>query len=248
MRRIATRGGRLDRLDLLPRILRDRPGITAAELARDLGVSLRSVFRDLDHLRERGYPIESARGRGGGLRLHVKWGLGRVLLADDEALCALLALTVSERLGMPMFAPAVARARRKLASAFPEHERRRIAPLRERIFVGRPASRAVRESYRQPLAAITRPLQDAFVAERAIEAEYVRDDGTVTSRRLEPHALVINWPAWYLMAFDQSRGAPRTFRLDRFRDVRPLPTTFRPRPHQVMRELLDAPGVDLGPV
>jgi predicted DNA-binding transcriptional regulator YafY len=45
---------RVDRLDLLTRILRDRPGITIADLARELGVSVRSVFRDLDHLRERG--------------------------------------------------------------------------------------------------------------------------------------------------------------------------------------------------
>ena len=49
---------RVDRLDLLARVLRDRPGITVGALARDLGVSVRSVFRDIDHLRERGYPID----------------------------------------------------------------------------------------------------------------------------------------------------------------------------------------------
>src|SRR5919107_3459603 len=133
---------RADRLELLARVLGDRPGATAADLARELGVSTRSVFRDLDALRERGYPIDSARGRGGGLRLHPNWGLGRVLLSRDEALCTLLALAISEKLGFPMFGPEVGRARRRIADAFPAAERRRIAPLRERIFIGQAASPA----------------------------------------------------------------------------------------------------------
>src|SRR5206468_595808 len=122
---------RIDRLDLLTRVLRDRPGITVAELARALAVSARSVFRDLDHLRDRGYPIEADRGRGGGVRLHASWGLGRVLLSSEEALSTLLSLAISEKLGFPMFAADVARARKKIVDAFPTTERKRIGPLRE---------------------------------------------------------------------------------------------------------------------
>jgi biotin operon repressor len=110
---------RADRLDLVARVLADRPGATAADLAAELGVSVRSVFRDLGALRARGYPVEAARGRGGGLRLHPNWGLGRVLLARDEALGTLLGLAVAERLGLPMFAAELGRARRRLAGAFP---------------------------------------------------------------------------------------------------------------------------------
>src|SRR5262252_4577229 len=94
---------RIERLDLLTRVLRDRPGITVADLARALDISVRSVFRDLDHLRDRGYPIEADRGRGGGVRLHASWGLGKVLLPSEEALCTLLSLAISEKLGFPMF-------------------------------------------------------------------------------------------------------------------------------------------------
>ena len=239
---------RADRLDLLARVLRDRPGVTAGDLARELGVSVRSIFRDLDALRERGYPVESARGRGGGLRLHANWGLGRVLLSRDEALCALLGLAVAEKLRFPMFAPEVARARRKIADAFPTAERRRIAPLRERIFIGEAASADVRRSYGEPAAAPTRRLQVAFVEERVVRAEYAREGGAVSHRRLEPHALVINWPAWYLMAHDHLRGESRTFRLDRFVTVEIEADTFRPRPQEFLRELLDAPGVELARV
>lgn len=110
---------RVDRLDLLARMLRDRPGITVADLARELGVSARSVFRDLDHLRERGYPIEADRGRGGGVRLHSSWGLGKVLLSSEEALCTLLSLAISERLSFPMFRHMCRRRGRKSSTHSP---------------------------------------------------------------------------------------------------------------------------------
>ena len=234
---------RFDRLDLLARVLRDRPGITAAALATELGVSARSIFRDLDALRERGFPIESSRGRGGGLRLHPNWGLGRVLLSRDEGLCTLLGLAVAEKLGFPMFAAELARARRRIADAFPSSERRRIAPLRERILIGDPASAAVRASYREPPAMPMRHLQVAFVEERVIRARYVKEGGAATERMLEPHALVINWPAWYVLAHDRTREESRTFRLDRFASVDIEAVTFRPRPQQFFQEMLEATGV-----
>ena len=236
---------RADRLDLLARVLRDRPGATASDLARELGVSVRSVFRDLDALRERGVPIEASRGRGGGLRIPHGWGLGRVLLSRDEALCTLLGLAVAERLGFPMFGPELGRARRKIADAFPAAERRRIAPLRERIFVGAPASPAVRASYAEPAAPPMRRLQVAFVEEHVVRAAYAREDGTTSERRLEPHALVINWPAWYLLAWDHLRAEPRTFRLDRFASVEAEAEQFRPRARQLVEAVLPATGVVL---
>ena len=239
---------RIDRLDALSRALRDRPGSTAAELASELGVSTRSLFRDLEHLRDRGVPIEASRGRGGGLRLNARWGVGRILLSSEEALCALLALAISEKLGFPMFAPEVGRARRKIVDAFPSAERRRIAPLRERVFVGQPASVAVRASYGQPAAAVTRRLQAAFVEARVVTADYVKENGDRAVRHVEPHALLINWPAWYLLGFDPERRATRTFRLDRFRGIEVESATFRPRPHDTAREVLGDRPFSMDPV
>jgi predicted DNA-binding transcriptional regulator YafY len=234
---------RAERLDLLTRVLRDRPGITAAELAREMGVSARSIFRDLDALRERGYPIDASRGRGGGLRLHPNWGLGRVLLARDEALGTLLGLAVTEKLGFPMFGAELSRARRKIADAFPSAERRQIAPLRERILIGPAASADVRRSYRDPSPLPMRRLQAAFVDERLVRVEYTKEGGAAIERRLEPHALVINWPAWYLLAHDLVRGESRTYRLDRFAAVEIEAETFRLRPQHFFQELLETTGV-----
>jgi len=230
---------RIDRLDLLTRVIRDRPGITIAELARQLDISARSVFRDLDHLRERGLPIEADRGRGGGVRLHASWGLGKVLLSSEEALCTLLSLAISEKLSFPMFAAEVARARKKIVDAFPTSERKRIAPLRERIFIGRPASTNVRASFAPPQASVMRQLQVAFVRELIVRADYIKETGEATERRVEPHALLINWPAWYLLGFDHLRAEPRTFRFDRFRNVEVETTSsFRARPRDIAAQTI----------
>jgi len=230
---------RFDRLDILTRVLRDRPGITVADLARELNVSARSVFRDLDHLRERGYPIEADRGRGGGVRLHASWGLGKVLLSSEEALCTLLSLAISEKLSFPMFSSDVSRARKKIVDAFPTSERKRIAPLRERIFIGHQASASVRSSYSRPNPAVMRLLQVAFVRETVVLADYIKEAGERSTRRVEPHAMLINWPAWYLLGFDHLRGEPRTFRFDRFASVElEEHSVFRARPREIATAVL----------
>jgi predicted DNA-binding transcriptional regulator YafY len=240
---------RADRLDLLARVVRDRPGITSEALARELGVSVRSVFRDIDHLRDRGYPIEADRGRGGGIRLHASWGLGRVLLSSEEALCVLLSLAISEKLGFPIFAQEVSRARKKIVDAFPTAERKRIGPLRERIFVARPASDSVRASYRVPDRGSSRQLQAAFVAAATVNAGYEKEDGSRMLRRIEPHALLISWPAWYLLAFDHVRSAPRTFRFDRFYSVEiDAAAPFRPRPRDIAAGMLGEANLPLATV
>jgi predicted DNA-binding transcriptional regulator YafY len=240
---------RLDRIDLLTRLLRDRPGSTAAGLARELGVSIRSVFRDLNHLRERGYPIDADRGRGGGLRLHANWGLSKVLLSSDEALCTLLSLAISERLSFPIFSEELARSRKKIVDAFPTRERRLIAPLRERILVGPAASPAVRASYRQPDTTAMRRLQVAFARELVVRVDYVKEDGGLTTRRVEPHAMAINWPAWYLLGYDHLRAQPRTFRFDRFRAITlEEGSSFRARPRELAKLLLGDQGSVVTPL
>ncbi len=185
-----------DRRDLILRTLADRPGITAVRLADEFGTSVRTIFRDLDELRDRGYPVESSRGRGGGLRLASRWGLGRVLLSRGEALATLVALAIAERVGLPLFGDDLARARRRLVDAFPRGERRTLAPLRR----------------------------------------YRRADGRVHTRTVEPHVLLINWPAWYILAWDHSRDAARTFRIDRIAAATVDDQTFGPRPTALLAE------------
>ena len=225
------------RMEVLLEALRDRPGTTAGELAARLGTTERSVFRDIATLRERGYPIEASRGRGGGLRLHPSWGLGRVLLAPEEALGALLSMAVAEALGLPMFGRDLRAARLKLVAAFPASERQRLQSLRRRVLVGAAASPEVRASYVTPDARVARGLESVFVKELVVWIDYERADGERTGREIEPHALLLNWPAWYLIGFDRLRGAARTFRLDRVRAARATTERFRPAPHRMIESI-----------
>jgi predicted DNA-binding transcriptional regulator YafY len=235
---------RTDRLDMLARLLRDRPGATSSELARELNVSQRSCFRDIETLRERGLPVESSRGRGGGLRVNSSWGVSRVLFSRDEALSVLLGLAIAEKVGFPLFASDIRKVRSTITDAFPSRERRRLGPLRDRIFVGAAASPKVRDSYRPPALTPMRAVESAFIDERLLRVEYIREDGAVSERSVEPHALVINAPAWYLLAHDLSRGGARTFRLDRVRVARQEDQQFRARPRELIAELERA-GVNL---
>ena len=79
-----------------------------------------------------------------------------------------------------------------------------------------------------------RVLQSAFLNERVMSCVYVREDGERSERRMEPHAIMLNWPAWYVVAMDYLRGEPRTFRLDRFVSVREEAETFRARPQAML--------------
>ena len=124
-----------------------------------------------------------------------------------------------------------------------------IAPLRERIFVGRPASANVRSTYVSPDTGVMRRLQVAFVRETIVRADYVKETGESSSRRVEPHAMLINWPAWYLLGFDHLRGEPRTFRFDRFRNVEvEEQSVFRARPREIAGKLLSEHCVPMDPV
>src|SRR5262249_2284961 len=116
-------------------------------------------------------------------------------------------------------------------------------------FIRRPASTHVQLSYRTPDPKVMRPLQVAFVRETTVRVEYVKEAGDSTTRRLEPHALLISWPAWYLLAFDHLRREPRTFRFPRLRAVEiEEGATFRARPRQIMGDMLCHLGFTLDAV
>lgn len=235
---------RTERLELVVRLLRDRPGITAGEVADRLEVGVRSVFRDLETLRERGYPISASRGRGGGLQLHPNWGVGRILFAAEEAIGMLLSVTVAESVGLPLFAQNWSAIRTKLVAAFPDAERRRLKQLRDRILVGPAASAPVRASYGIANPAAARGLQSAFIRSRAIEFDYEKSNGERSRRRIEPHAILLNLPAWYVLGYDEERADVRTFRLDRISSVTVSTREFKPRPKTILRAIGDVGSAD----
>ncbi len=224
---------RLRRLEELKGLLKAREHVTAAELSVELGVSIRTLNRDLEVLRENGVPIESDRGRGGGLRLQRNWALGRLHLSPAEAIDLLLSIAIAERMNSPLLLQQLAPIKRKIVAAFPESYQPKIRSLRKRILVGKPASERVLASFSPPQRGALIGVAEAFYNMRCIAIDYVDQEGATTSRHVEPQFLYLSVPVWYLLAWDRLRDAVRYFRIDRIKSVKPLETSFRladPRP------------------
>jgi predicted DNA-binding transcriptional regulator YafY len=217
------------RLDSLRVLLADRDVTTAGDLAADLGVSLRTVQRDLAALRDLGMPIEGDRGRGGGIRLEPGWSLGRVHLNESEALGLLLSLTIAEKIGSPLLLEDLRSIQRKVSAAFAPAQSRRIRALRRRVLVGGAASDRVLTNYRPPQPSLTQGLMQAFVYQHVASIRYQDQSGTVTDREIEAQYLYYNLPVWYALAWDRLRDDVRFFRLDRLQRIQPLAASFRLR-------------------
>ena len=221
---------RVLRLEMLKTLLADRDVVTAPDLAAELGVSVRTVHRDLSTLRQMGIPIEGERGSGGGLRLEHGWSLGRVHLNEQEAISLLIGLTIAEKIGSPLLLTNLRAVRRKVNVAFAPAQVQRIRSVRRRILVGNQASGAVLAGYSTPAPAVTRPVLEAFSQQLIARITYVNQAGVTTQRDIEAQYLYFNVPVWYALAWDRLRSAVRFFRLDRITMVTVLPQSFRLRP------------------
>ena len=228
-----TAATRLHRLEEIKGVLKAREHVTAARLAAERGVSRRTLNRDLEILRDSGVPIESDRGRGGGLRLQRNWAIGRLHLSPVEAIDLLLSIAVAERMNSPLLLQQLAPIKRKIVSAFSESYQPKIRSLRNRILVGRPASEQVVGSFSAPRRGALAGVAEAFFNMRCMTIDYVDQAGVITTRDIEPQFLYLNVPVWYILALDRLRGAIRRFRIDRIRRAELLDAGFRladPRP------------------
>ena len=207
---------KLDRLDQLIGKLKAGEAHTASRLAEELGVSLRTMMRDIKTLRDKGYPIDADKGRGGGVRLYPGWGIGRLTMNYREVIDLLLALTVLEKLNSQLFLNNLASIKNKLYASFPDPQRPKIRKIRNRILIGEIAPVTVMQNY-STTANIQQNdiILESFFDQKCLDICYKQKDGTITKRLVEVHFLYLNWPIWYLICFDHLRKEPRTFRIDR---------------------------------
>ena len=229
----------MSRLDQLSSMLKSGDYLTVGELAADLDVSRRTLHRDINILRDRGLPIDADKGRGGGIRLHRNWGIGRLSLSDQEAIDLLMSLAIASQMQSPLFMASLKSVRHKLMASFSSHQKYEIDTLKERIRIGGSASPFMLSSYETVLEGSIKPLNRAFLFKQQLEIKYRRADKQLTTRIIEPHHLYLNYPMWYILAWDELRQDYRTFRCDRMEQASVCDTNFKLRPFTEFQHMVD---------
>src|SRR5215468_4641373 len=186
---MANAAGRLLDLLSLLQARRDWPGATLAER---LGVSGRTIRRDMERLRELGYPVESVTGPAGGYRLGAGTAMPPLLLDEDEAIAIAVGLRTAARASVTGIEETSVRALVKLEQVLPGHLRRRVAALASATIAGPTAGPMVDPQHLTTIAAACRD------SER-LGFEYRSRDGTETRREVEPHSVVNLGRRWYLV-------------------------------------------------
>ncbi|GAA3092748.1 transcriptional regulator [Streptomyces rectiviolaceus] len=221
--------GRLLSLLSLLQARRDWPG---ALLAERLGVSPRTVRRDVDRLRELGYPVVAVKGPDGGYRLDAGSELPPLLFDDEQAIALAVALQIATTTGAGI-EEAAARALTTVRQVMPARLRRRIDTLQVTA-VERPSARPNPQVDSQVLLA----LSAAVHAREVLRFDYApvsppeAADSFIADpppRRVQPHHLVTWGGRWYLVAWDLDREDWRTFRADRITPRTPTGPRFTPR-------------------
>ena len=216
----------MKRLEDLAVRLREGQHFTVAEVAQEFAVSPRTISRDIQILRDRGLPIDADRGRGGGIRLDRHWGLERVSFSYSEAVDLLVSLSIAEQMKSPFFMARLEPIRRKLMASFSAITRTRVVDLKKRILIGGTASVQVQAAFEAHDPAVVEALHQGFVQMRQLELRYRSESGAVTARRIWPHYLLLNYPIWYVLAWDELRQDQRTFRVDRILEIEVLRDSF----------------------
>jgi predicted DNA-binding transcriptional regulator YafY len=205
-------------------LLQSRRHWAGTDLADRLGVSVRTLRRDVDRLRELGYPVEAQRGVDGGYALAPGAALPPLVLDDDEAVALAVGLQQASLAPVAGMAESSVRALATVVQVMPARLRRRVEALRTMTV---PVEWAGGAATVDP-AVLTGFALACRDTER-IEFGYTAADGTPTHRTVEPHRLVALGRRWYLVAYDLERGDWRVFRADRARPPRRTGARFAPR-------------------
>jgi predicted DNA-binding transcriptional regulator YafY len=188
-----------------------RGRVSAAQLAEELEVSLRTIYRDVEALSAAGVPVYATRGRSGGFQLLAGYRTRLTGMTADEADALFLS-------GIPGAATdlglgsVLAATQLKLLAALPEELRERAARIRDRFYLDAPGW--LRENDAPPYLAT---IAEAVWTQRRVEVRYERANRAVGERLLDPLGLVLKAGTWYLVAVpgpDDGRG-PRTYRVSR---------------------------------
>ncbi|KQZ89646.1 transcriptional regulator [Phycicoccus sp. Root563] len=197
------------------------------DLAGRLEVSERTLRRDVERLRELGYPVDSVRGIEGGYQLGAGATMPPLTVEEDEAIAMVVALNGAAQLTAGPLAEASVSALSKVVQVLPPKLRRRAEALRavtdDSPFAEAPTVHA------DVLATVAQATRDAERVRFTYQARGGVGAGEPVRRHVEPHRLVTVGRRWYLLAYDLDRQDWRSFRLDRLSEPSGTRARFRAR-------------------
>jgi predicted DNA-binding transcriptional regulator YafY len=224
---------RTERRSRLIGLLRSEEHWKTSDLREHLGISQRTLMRELAELKDAGYPIESDRGRGGGIRLNGRWGIERLVLSHKEVVELILSLAIMESLNLPLLTGNLNAIRQKLFQTFPENQRGIVSNIRKRILISKHTKNTIASHLSGPKQYISENISESFFRQRCLEIKYRSEAGEYTSRTIEAHYIMLSWPIWYIVAWDHLRASSRIFRIDRIESVCVTKTDFKLRPELI---------------
>ena len=204
-----------ERREEIVRLLRRSGSWTTEALAAEVGASRRTVLRDLNALRDRGFDIPGLAGPGGGVRLEPTSVLVSSTLRTEELVALILTVEIARSSTSVPFAAGAERALAKLETALPAARAREVQAFSRRIVVGTPtrgASAPLRVDQR-----LVSVFEQGFTSGSVLRFLYEDRNGRRSWRRVEPHGLLVRVPHWYAITWDCDKAEPRLFRADRMR-------------------------------
>ncbi len=206
-------------------LLQQRPVWTGPALAERLGVTTRSIRRDVERLRALGYPVHATQGIGGGYQLGRGRGLPPLLLDNAEAVAVAVSLRMAAGGTVSGASEAALRTLAKLDQVMPPKLRSEVRAIHAAT---QTLDSGMATVDGDALLQLARAVRDTVRVRFAYESR----DKTPSARTVEPVGLVATGRRWYLMAYDVDRDDWRTFRLDRMTRVAPTTWRFREREHE----------------
>ncbi|MCM2579270.1 helix-turn-helix transcriptional regulator [Streptomyces meridianus] len=195
------------------------------ELADRLGVSVRTLRRDVDRLRELGYPVDAQRGVDGGYQLAAGAALPPLVIDDEEAVALAVGLQAAAQDAVEGIAESSVRVLAKVVQVMPVRLRNRVEALRAMTVPVRWDDATGPAVDPGALTAVALACRDS----ERLRFAYTGADGRGSERHVEPHRLVRIGRRWYLVAYDLSRNDWRSFRVDRLTVPHGTGSRFRPR-------------------
>ena len=203
------------RQEALVRSLRRNGISTIGDLARDVGASRRTVLRDIAALRDQGFLIHSEPGRGGGLHLDPQSVQATARLSVPEVFALLISVASMRAAGNLPFSGLADSGLAKIEKSLPRDKVRDLRRFLDCLWIGPLAPEVDISDIGEMDLALLPAFETAFLSRRQLRFDYRDATGRKTRRQVEPQAMLILPPLWYLVAWDPAREDFRHFRMDR---------------------------------